>query len=182
MKINIKNERVKRKFFTWLKQADGCCDSTINSIEKSILLYEDFTKQADFTALNPDKAMKLKKALSKREYRGKTISPTTRHTYLRYVTKFFSWLSWQPGYKSKTSPDIVSYLKISEKEERIATQCRPVKYPPLEYVTKLANSIAHLRALRLRRYCRDKEKQIYLLSLYWFQREMRTAVHARGIS
>jgi integrase/recombinase XerD len=35
----------------------------------------------------------------------------------------------------------VSYLKVSEKEERIATQCRPVKYPPLEDVIKLADSI-----------------------------------------
>lgn len=141
MKVNIKNERVKRRFFTWLKHAGGCCDSTINSIEKSILLYEDFTKLADFATFNPDKAMRFKKALIKREYRGKAISPTTRHAYLRCLTKFFSWLSWQPGYKSKIRPDIVSYLKISEKEERIATQSRPVKYPPLEYVIKLANSI-----------------------------------------
>ena len=141
MKVNIKNERVKRRFFTWLKHAGGCCDSTINSIEKSILLYEDFTKQADFTTFNPDKAIKFKEALINREYRGKAISPTTRHTYLRNLQKFFLWLSWQPGYKSKIRPDIVSYLRISEKEERIATQRRSVKYPPLEYVVKLANSI-----------------------------------------
>jgi hypothetical protein len=57
VKINVKNEKVKRKCFTWLKHADGCCDSTINNIEKSILLYEDFTKQADFATFNPDKAM-----------------------------------------------------------------------------------------------------------------------------
>jgi len=35
----------------------------------------------------------------------------------------------------------VSYLRISEKEERIATQYVPRQYPPLEYVVKLASSI-----------------------------------------
>jgi integrase/recombinase XerD len=141
MKINVKNERVKRKFFTWLRDAEGLCDSTIDGIEKAILLYEDFTKQADFTSLKPDKAIAFKKWLVRRKFRGKQISVTTFHSYLRYLKRFFSWLSWQPGYKSKITPDVVSYLRISEKEERIATQYVPTKYPPLEYVVKLANSI-----------------------------------------
>ena len=119
VKINAKNERIKRKFFTWLKEAAGCCDSTIINIEKAILLYEDFTKQADFVSFCPDKAIKFKKWLSKREFRGKLISLTTYHTYLRYLRKFFSWLSWQSGYRSKITPDIVGYLRISEKEESL---------------------------------------------------------------
>jgi len=150
VKVNVKNERIKRRFFTWLKEADGCCDSTINNIEKSILVYEDFTKQADFTTFNPDRAIKFKKSLIKREYRGQTISITTYYTYLRYLRKFFSWLSWQAGYKSKITPDIVSYLKISEKEERIATQYIPREYPALEYVVKLANSIQITSEIDLR--------------------------------
>jgi integrase len=142
MKANIKNERVKRRFFTWLKEAEGCCDSTVNNTEKAILLYEDFTKQADFTTFNPDRAIDFKKWLAKREFRGKPNSVTTYHTYLRYLRKFFTWLSWQPGYKSRITPDLVSYLKISEKDERIATQYIPRKYPPLKYVVKLVDAIS----------------------------------------
>ena len=140
-KANIKNERVKRRFFTWLKEAEGLCDSTIDGIEKSILLWEDFTKQADFTSFKPDKAIAFKKWLGKRKFKGKQISVTTLHSYLRYLRRFFSWLSCQPGYKSRITPDVVSYLRISEKDERIATQYTPRQYPPLEYVVKLANSI-----------------------------------------
>ncbi|MGB8656633.1 MAG: site-specific integrase [Candidatus Zixiibacteriota bacterium] len=140
-KVNVKNERTKRRFFTWLKEAEGCCDSTIDNVENAIFRYEDFTKQADFTAFNPDKAVNFKKWLAKREFRGKRLSLTTYHSYLRYLQKFFTWLSWQPGYKSKITPDLVCYLKISEKEERIATQCAPRRYPALEYVVKLADSI-----------------------------------------
>ena len=53
------------KFFKWLKEADGCCDSTVNNVEKAILLYEDFTKQADFATFNSAKAIEFKKWLKK---------------------------------------------------------------------------------------------------------------------
>jgi len=141
MKINIENERLKRKFFRWLKEADGCCESTITNIEKAIFLYEDFTKRASFKSFNANRAIEFKKCLKAREFRGKLISLTTYYTYLRYLRKFFSWLAWQNGYKSKITPNVVAYLKISEKEERIATQQTPRNYPSLEYVKKLTSSI-----------------------------------------
>jgi len=141
LKPNIKNERIKRAFFRWLKEANGNCQSTIDNMEKAILLYEDFTKQADLATFNPDRAIKFKEWLKKRQFRSKPISIVTYHTYLRYLRKFFSWLTWQPGYKSKITPDIVSYLNISEKEERMATQASPRNYPTLEYALKLTSSI-----------------------------------------
>ena len=68
--MNSKNELIKREFFRWLKEANGCCDSTINSIEKGILIYESFTKHADFKNYNPNKAIAFKEWLRKKEYRG----------------------------------------------------------------------------------------------------------------
>jgi len=141
LKVNIKNEIVKRKFFKWLKEANGCCNATVNSIEKAILIYEDFTKLADFATFNSEKAIEFKKWLQKREAKGKPLSLSTYCTYLRYLRKFFLWLSWQSGYKSKITVDTVDYLKATEKEERIATQYIPRNFPPLEYVIKLAGSI-----------------------------------------
>jgi integrase len=150
MKVNVKNEQTKRKFFRWLKEADGCCDATVSSLEKAILLYEDFTKHADFKTYDLNKAIDFKKWLIKRKYRGNTIAITTYHTYLRYLRKFFTWLSWQISYKSKITPDVVAYLKITEKEERIATQLIPRNYPPLEYVINLVNSIKTNSSIDLR--------------------------------
>jgi integrase len=139
--VNIKNEIAKRKFFKWLTEAKGRCDSTVNSIEKAILIYEDFTGLADFATFNSGKATDFKKWLRKRKVKNKTLSLTTYCTYLRYLHNFFLWLSWQPGYKSKITIDTVDYLKALEKEERIATQYIPRNFPALEYVIKLAGSI-----------------------------------------
>ena len=132
---------MKRQFSKWVTSAGRCCESTADNIEKVILLYEDFTKQADFATYKPDKAIEFKKWLKKKKFRNKTISLTTYHSYLRNLYKFFDWLSWQAGYKSKITPDLVEYLRISFKEEKIATQQTPRNYPPLEYVLKLADSI-----------------------------------------
>jgi len=150
LKVNIKNERMKRLFFKRLKEAKGRCDATINNIEKAILVYEEFTKYVDFATYRPDKAIEFKKWLKKRAFRGKVISLTTYHTYLRHIRTFFYWLSEQAGYRSKITPDVVDYLSISEKEERIATQLTPRNYPPIEYVVKLADSIETISEIDLR--------------------------------
>lgn len=138
---NIKNEKIKRSFFKWLKEANGSCESTIEKIESAIVLYEEFTKFADFTTFSPDKAISFKKWLKNKEFKGRIISLVTHYSYLRSLRKFFSWLCSQSGYKSKINTTTIEYLSISEKEERIATQQNIRSYPTLEYVKQLADSI-----------------------------------------
>jgi len=140
-KVNAKNERVKRSFFRWLKEADGCCDSTVNNIENAILLWQEFSKNEDFALYGSDKAIDFKKWLGKRAFREKPISLVTYHAYLRYLRKFFGWLVRETGYRSRIKPNAVDYLKTTEKEERIATQSTPRNYPSLDYVRKLVDSI-----------------------------------------
>ncbi len=140
-KVNAKNERVKRSFFRWLKNADGCCESTVSNIENAILLWQEFSKDEDFGLYSGDKAIDFKRWLSERQFRGKAISIVTYHAYLRYLRKFFGWLVREPGYRNRIKPNSVDYLKVTEKEERIATQSTPRSYPSLDYVQKLVESI-----------------------------------------
>ena len=141
MPVNSKNEKIKRKYFKWLKEATGLAESTICAVEKAIWLYEDFTKHEDFDRFNQNRAVGLKKWLQKRTYRGKAISIATVHHDLRHLKSFFVWLSGQPGYKSKISVDSVSYLSLEKKKVREATASKQVRYPSLEYIRKLADSI-----------------------------------------
>jgi site-specific recombinase XerD len=140
-RVSAKNERTKRAFFRYLKNADGCCESTINSIENAILLWQEFSKDEDFAFYNADKAIDFKKWLLKRETRGRPMALVTYHAYLRHLRKFFGWLVREPGYRSKIKPNTVDYLKVTEKEERMATQSEPRNYPSLEYVRELVDSI-----------------------------------------
>ena len=140
-KVHIKNERAKRGFFKWLRGAEGCSPATVDRVEQAILRYEDFTKHEDFALFTSDRAEAFKKWLGNREVKGKPLSVVTYHTYLRYLRKFFTWLAWQPGYRSRVRPDMVGFLRASEKEVRMATQTTPRNYPQLDYVLKLANSV-----------------------------------------
>ena len=141
MQVNLKNERIKRRYLKWLREAKGYSEMTIRSIEQAIWQYEDFTQNANYMTFNQSKAVGFKKWLEARIYRGRPISITTAYHYLRHLRDFFVWLSGQPGYKSRISLDNVSYLSLDRKKVREATAPRQPKFPSLEYVKKLVSSI-----------------------------------------
>ena len=75
---------------------------------------------------------------------------TRSHAYLRHLRKFFTWLVREPGYKSRIKPNAIDYLKITEREERMASQSVPRNYPSLEYVRQLVDSIVIRNEIDLR--------------------------------
>lgn len=141
MKNNIKNERKKRVYFRWLKEAKGYSELSIECIEKSIWLYEDFTNHEDYVLFNHKKAVAFKKWLEERKHKGNPISSATQYHYLRHLKGFLTWLSGQAGYKSRLSYDSISYLSLEKKKVREAISPKQSRYPPLEYVKQLAASI-----------------------------------------
>ena len=150
MKQNAKNERTKREFLRWLKNARGRCNATVNAVEKALLLYQDFTGNEDVGLFRPDKAIDFKKWLQKREFRGSVISPATYCAHLKNLMGFFEWLSWQIGYKTKIKRTSVDYLRVTDKEERMASQRTPRNFPSLDYVVKMAGSIQAVTEIDLR--------------------------------
>jgi site-specific recombinase XerD len=141
VKCNSKNEKLKRRFCRWLKEAEGLSDATIDGIRKAIYLYEDFTDHEDFSSYSQTKGIGMKRWLEKKTHRGKPMSIRTIYGHLRHLRRFFTWLACQPGYKSKIDLTSVSYLSLDKKKVREATSRRPVKFPSLEYVKSLVASI-----------------------------------------
>lgn len=138
---NIKNEKIKRKYFDWLRGAEGYSELTLIAIEKAIWKYEEFIKNADYKEFNSQKAQQFKKWLStsKNSRSGKLLSLTSQYHILRHLNSFFMWLSGQPGYKSKINPNDVRYLRLSKEESRKATSPTLPKYPTLSHIRKLCS-------------------------------------------
>ena len=107
-------------------------------------------KDEDFALYNADKGIAFKTWLSKRETRGKRLSLVTFHAYLRHLRKFFTWLVREPGYKSRIKSNAIDFLKITERENRMASQSVPRNYPSLEYVRRLVASIVIRNEIDLR--------------------------------
>lgn len=142
-KINVENERKKRKYFEWLRNAKGLSLTTIKGVEKAIWEWEDFTNMADFKEFNEDMAIGFKQELLQRKNSssGKTLALSTCLHYLNALSEFFLWLAGQPGYKSRISPDKIAYLKLDRKQSKMATEPAVVEYPSFEQVKAVVSAI-----------------------------------------
>lgn len=150
MSQKSQNEKVKRKYFRWLRQAKGLSESTISAAEKAIWAFEDFTGDEDFSRFGQRKAVKFKEYLMAKKHHGQSLSTSTIYHYLRHLKDFFAWLSGQAGYKSKIDLDCVSYLSLERNLVREATSRRMIKIPSLAYVKELCESVTILSEIDMR--------------------------------
>lgn len=143
LKSNLENEKIKRKYYDFLKESQGYSDATITAIKKSIYRYEEFTDFEDFSKFSKKKAIEFKKWVEeKKDPRNqKQISITTCYHYLRHLKDFFKWLSYQPNYKSKINFMEVEFLKLPKEKARIANAQKREHYPSLEQVKQVVSSI-----------------------------------------
>lgn len=143
LKSNLENEKIKRKYYDFLKESQGYSDATITAIKKSIYRYEEFTNFEDFSKFSKKKAIEFKKWIEeKKDPRSqKQISITTCYHYLRHLKDFFKWLSYQPSYKSKINFTEVEFLKLPKEKARIANSQKRERYPSIEQVKKTVSSI-----------------------------------------
>lgn len=136
MKYNPQNERIKRAYFTLLKQADQMADTTIDGVRKALLRLEESTAWADFSTFDSNQAIAFKKHLTKSQGQssGRPLSHATVFTTVRAVQEFLRWLSREPGYKSRINASDIRYLNLSRKDVAIATAARTKRVPTLPQV------------------------------------------------
>lgn len=132
---NAENERVKRKYFTFLKEAMRQNEQTIDGVAKALSRFESFTKYKSFKAFHYQQAVAFKNHLSKQKGQtGKPLSKATLNSTFSALKRFFQWLYGQPGYKSRFQYMDAEYFNLSEKDVRVASAKRQKKYPSLEQI------------------------------------------------
>ena len=140
---NAKNERIKKAYFRFLKEADRKSDATIDGVRKAIARFETYTGHKDFKTFNKEQAIAFKKHLAtlKAERTGEALAKATLHTTINALKAFFKWLSCHPGYKSQIRVTDIEYLNLTEKEVRAATAPKPKRVPTLEQIEKVVFSM-----------------------------------------
>ena len=131
---NASNERIKRQYFAYLKEAKRHSEPTVDAVAKAIARFEEDTKYRDFKSFHFEQAVAFKRHLSNQTNKqtGAKLSKATLHSTLAQLKSFFHWLAWQPGYKSRLQYSDADYFNLSEKEVRIATAKREQTGPTLE--------------------------------------------------
>ena len=73
MTNKYKNEQVKRKFFEYLKGAEGMAEATLRSFAEAISKWVTFTEDEDFSSFNKSKALGFIKWLSEKEAKASQV-------------------------------------------------------------------------------------------------------------
>ncbi|WLE95205.1 MAG: tyrosine-type recombinase/integrase [Candidatus Electrothrix communis] len=135
-KYNPDNERIKRKYLTFLKEAKQHSEPTLDGATKALNRFETYSGFRDFKKFHFEQAIAFKKHLAKQkgEKSGRPLSKSTMHSTLSQLKRFFEWLSQQTGYKSRIQYTDAEYFNLSEKDTRIATARREKEFPTLEQV------------------------------------------------
>ena len=117
------NERIKRRYFTFIKEAKRHSEPTVDAAAKALSRFETYTRYRDFKAFHFEQAIAFKKHLAEQKGKqsGKKFYKATMHATLSQLKRFFQWLAWQPGYKSRLQYSDAEYFNLSEKDTRIAT-------------------------------------------------------------
>ena len=136
IKHNPNNERVKRKYFIFLKEAKRHNEATVDAVAKALSRFEEYGKYKDFKRFHFNQAVAFKNhlAVQKKRNSDKKLSKATINSTLSHLKRFFQWLSCQPGYKSRIPYSDADYFNLSEKDTRIANTSRLRKVPTLEQV------------------------------------------------
>jgi integrase len=131
---NPANERIKREYFTYLKEAKRYSESSLDGVAKALSRFESYTRGRDFKAFHIQQAVGFKKHLAdQRNARTReALSKATLHSTLTALKNFFQWLAGRPGYKSRLTYADADYFNLSDNETRIAKAHREQPAPTLE--------------------------------------------------
>jgi len=140
---NASNERIKRKYFAYLKEALGHSEPTVDGVAKAISRFEVYTKHRDFKAFHHEQAVGFKKHLAEQKAKqsGDKLSKATLHSTLNQLKQFFQWLSRETGYKSRIHYSDAEYFNPSEKDTRIATAKREKAVPTMQQIKHVISSM-----------------------------------------
>lgn len=132
-KFNPENERVKRQYFVWEKEANGKSVKTVDHMRNDIFMFEEFTDFKSFKRFNKEDIIAFKKHAAKKK--NQRTNESVSKSYLLHVSmnliSFFKWLCLQDGYKRSISTNDINYFKLSDKDVQLARSSVPKRIPTL---------------------------------------------------
>lgn len=146
------NERIKHRYFTYLKEAHGNCEQTLDGIADALARFEVYTKHRDFKKFHSRSAIAFKKHLAEQngERSGEKLSMATMNTTLRHLRRFFLWLAGQNGFKSHIQYADSEYFNLTDKDMRVATARREQKSPTLDQVKHVISTMPAITEIERR--------------------------------
>lgn len=140
---NANNERIKRRYLSFLKEAKRQSVASIDAVAKALNRFEVDTKFRDFKSFHIEQAIAFKKHMTEQrsQQTGEILSKATLHSTFAGLKRFFQWLADQPGYRSRLQYSDAEYFNLSEKDVRVATARHDKEGPILDQVKHVITSM-----------------------------------------
>jgi integrase len=134
MKPNSGNERLKRRYFQYLREALGRDEATIDGVAKALTRFEETTRAKDFNRFHREQAVALKGKLgvAANARTGERLSKATVLATLRDLRAFFTWLAREPGFRSHIAFADADYFNLSDKDIAVARARREKAVPTID--------------------------------------------------
>ena len=151
-KHSAENERVKRAYFIYLKEARRLSEHSIDAAAAAIARFEEYTKYRDFKRFHTQQAVGFKRRLAGQinHRTGECLSKSTVFTTLNALRAFFQWLAGQPGYRSSLTYSDSDYFNLSEKEARVAKASPEKRTPSIEQILHVLHAMPTSSAIEKR--------------------------------
>jgi integrase/recombinase XerD len=142
-KHNAENERIKRAYFIYLKEARRLGEHSIDAAASAIGRFEEYTKYRDFKRFHTQQAVGFKRRFSGEinQRTGECRSKSTVFTTLNALRAFFQWLAGQSGYRSFLTYSDSDYFNLSEKEARVAKASPEKRTPSIEQILHVLHTM-----------------------------------------
>jgi integrase/recombinase XerD len=138
VKINPTNERIKHRYFEFMREARQLGEQSIDQAAKALDRFEEYTKRRSFREFRTEQAVSFKRRLAAENGKrsGMRLSKATVSSTLNSLREFFEWLSSQRGYRKISRTD-AAYFKPSRADEAVARARRQGPVPTLEQVRRM---------------------------------------------
>jgi site-specific recombinase XerD len=150
--VNADNERVKRRYFEYLREAQGRSPKTVELARLALVQYDRFTSCKAYQRFSIADAMGFKRKLLDGEgkRRSELSSRSAAHSTLSQVQKFFRWLAREPGYKKAINYGDLDYLSLASRDRRIALHRGEKPSPSLEQIQHVIRTMPSSTDIELR--------------------------------
>jgi integrase/recombinase XerD len=145
MKPNGKNERIKRDYFRYLKEAKRQSTVSVDAAAAAIDRFETYNKRQGFTSFHIEHAIGFKDHLA-RQFNQKTKTPLSKATQLHTLSAlrgFFIWLADQPSYRKRIRYSDADYFSLSLKDTAVAKAERDIEGPTIDQVRHVLANMPH---------------------------------------
>lgn len=135
--FNPLNERLKKEYEDALVHGAHKEKRTVDAAWKAVNTFENFTGKKDFTTFNTNQAKDFKRWLMKQtNAKDEPLSVSTVSHVLSNVREFFKWLAMHPKCIRKVDGAAVTYLRMSNNDERAGRATRERPSPTVEQYRK----------------------------------------------